>query len=237
MKRTEEYAFETVIEKDLLAGGYRAIAPDGFDRKAALFPSEALEFIQETQPAEWQKLEALLGDKVREQILSDLCKWMDTYGSLATLRHGFKCYGRTLRIAYFKAAHELNPELEARYAANRLALTRQLHYSEHSEKSLDVVLSLNGIPIVTLELKNPLSGQTVEDACQQYKRDRDPREPIFEFKRRTLVHFAVDTESVWMTTRLAGPATHFLPFNKGCNGGAGNPPDPGGRTYRTAYLW
>src|SRR5579885_2192744 len=162
---------------------------------------------------------------------------MDTYGSLATLRHGFKCYGRTLRIAYFKAAHELNPELEARYAANRLALTRQLHYSEHSEKSLDVVLSLNGIPIVTLELKNPLSGQTVEDACQQYKRDRDPREPIFEFKRRTLVHFAVDTESVWMTTRLAGPATHFLPFNKGCNGGAGNPPDPGGRTYRTAYLW
>src|SRR5579875_385886 len=236
MKRTEEYAFETVIEKDLLAGGYRAIAPDGFDRKAALFPSEALEFIQETQPAEWQKLEALLGDKVREQILSDLCKWMDTYGSLATLRHGFKCYGRTLRIAYFKAAHELNPELEARYAANRLALTRQLHYAEHSEKSLDVVLSLNGIPIVTLELKNPLSGQTVEDACQQYKRDRDPREPIFEFKRRTLVHFAVDTESVWMTTRLAGPATHFLPFNKGCNG-VGNPPDPGGRTYRTAYLW
>ena len=237
MKRTEEYAFETVIEKDLLAGGYRAIAPDGFDRKAALFPSEALEFIQETQPAEWQKLEALLGDKVREQILSDLCKWMDTYGSLATLRHGFKCYGRTLRIAYFKAAHELNPELEARYAANRLALTRQLHYAEHSEKSLDVVLSLNGIPIVTLELKNPLSGQTVEDACQQYKRDRDPREPIFEFKRRTLVHFAVDTESVWMTTRLAGPATHFLPFKKGCDGGAGNPPDPGGRTYRTAYLW
>ena len=103
-------------------------------------------------------------------------------GSLATLRHGFKCYGRTLRIAYFKAAHELNPELEARYGANRLGLTRQLHYSPDSERSLDVVLSLNGIPLVTLELKNPLSGQTVEHACRQYKNDRDPRERIFEFK-------------------------------------------------------
>jgi type I restriction enzyme R subunit len=148
---------------------------------------------------------------------------MDVNGSLATLRHGFKCYGRTLRVAYFKAAHELNPELEARYAANRLGLTRQLHFSPRSEKSLDVTLSLNGIPVLTLELKNPLTGQTVEDACRQYKQDGDPWEPIFEFKRRTLVHFAVDTESVLMATRLAGPATHFLPFNKGCEGGAGNP--------------
>src|SRR5262249_45246041 len=106
-----------------------------------------------------------------------------------------------------------------------------------SEKSLDVTLSLNGVPVATVELKNPLTGQTVEDARRQYKLDRDPRETIFEFKRRTLVHFAVDTESVLMTTRLAGTATHFFPFNKGWNGGAGNPPDPEGRTYRTAYLW
>ena len=162
---------------------------------------------------------------------------MDANGALATLRHGFKCYGRTLHAAFFKAAHELNPELEARYAANRLGLTRQLHFSPRSEKSLDVTLSLNGIPVATVELKNPLTGQTIEEARRQYKRDRDPREPIFEFKRRTLVHFAVDTESVLMTTRLAGTATHFLPFNKGCDGAAGNPPDPAGRTYRTAYLW
>jgi type I restriction enzyme R subunit len=100
-----------------------------------------------------------------------------------------------------------------------------------------MAVSLNGIPVVTLELKNPLTGQTVEDARRQYKQDRDPREAVFEFKRRTLVHFAVDTESVLMTTRLAGGATHFLPFNKGCDDGAGNPPDPAGRTYRTAYLW
>jgi len=162
---------------------------------------------------------------------------MDANGVLATLRHGFKCYGRTLHAAYFKAAHELNPELEARYASNRLGLTRQLHFSPRSEKSLDVTLSLNGIPVATLELKNPMTGQRVDDARRQYKQDRDPREAIFEFKRRTLVHFAVDTESVLMTTRLAGSATHFLPFNKGCEGGAGNPPDPAGRSYRTAYLW
>ena len=235
--RHSEAAFETVIEAHLVENGYVSIAGEGFDRERALFPEAVLAFIRETQPKEWAKLEALHGDKTGEQVLGDLCKWMDHNGSLATLRHGFKCYGRTLHAAYFKAAHELNPELEARYAANRLGLTRQLHFSPHSEKSLDVTLSLNGIPVATVELKNPLTGQRVEHARRQYREDRDPREPIFEFKRRTLVHFAVDTESVLMTTRLAGRATHFLPFNKGCNGAAGNPPDPEGRSYRTAYLW
>ena len=237
MKRASEAAFETVIEAHLLANGYVAIDGGGFDRERAIFPETALAFIRETQPREWAKLEALHGARTGEQVLTDLCKWMDIHGALATLRHGFKCYGRTLRAAYFKAAHELNPELEARYAANRLGLTRQLHYSPRSEKSLDAALSLNGIPVATLELKNPLTGQTVEDARRQYQQDRDPREPVFEFKRRALAHFAVDTESVLMTTRLAGKATRFLPFDRGRGGAAGNPPDPAGRTYRTAYLW
>ena len=235
--RHSEAAFETLIEAHLLGTGYTPVVPKGFDRERAIFPETVLAFIRETQAKEWAKLEALHGERTGDQILGDLCKWMDANGALATLRHGFKCYGRTLHVAFFKAAHELNPELEARYAANRVGLTRQLHYSPRSEKSLDVVLSLNGVPVVTLELKNPLTGQRVEDARRQYKQDRDPREAIFEFKRRTLVHFAVDTESVLMTTRLAGNATHFLPFNKGNDGGAGNPPDPTGRTYRTAYLW
>jgi type I restriction enzyme R subunit len=235
--RHSESAFETVIETHLLQNGYVPVARVGFDRERAIFPETVLAFIRETQPKEWAKLEALHGDKTGEQIIGDLCKWMDQNGALATLRHGFKCYGRTLHVAFFKAAHELNPELEERYAANRLGLTRQLHFSPRCEKSLDVTLSLNGIPVVTVELKNPLTGQRVEDARRQYKHDRDPREAIFEFKRRTLVHFAADTESVLMTTRLAGAATHFLPFNKGCDGRAGNPPDPFGRTYRTAYLW
>src|SRR2546425_3218556 len=236
-ERHSEAAFETVIEAHLLQNGYVRIAGEGFDRERAIFPETVLAFIRATQPKEWAKLEVLHGDRTGEQILGDLCKWMDANGALATLRHGFKCYGRTLHAAFFKAAHELNPELEVRYAANRLGLTRQLHFSPRSEKSLDVTLSLNGIPLVTLELKNPLTGQTLEDARRQYKQDRDPRETIFEFKRRTLVHFAVDTEAVLMTTRLAGMATHFLPFNKGCDGSAGNPPDLAGRTYRTAYLW
>lgn len=234
---TKEAAFETVIEDYLLDNGYVAVDREGFDREHAIFPDVVLDFIRETQQKEWAKLEALHGTKTGEQIISDLCKWMDANGSLATLRHGFKCYGKTLRVAFFKAAHELNPELETRYAANRLGITRQLHFSPRSEQSLDMTISLNGIPVTTVELKNPLTGQTVDNARWQYRHDRDPRETIFEFKRRTLVHFAVDTETISMTTRLAGPATHFLPFNKGCDGGAGNPLDPAGRTYRTAYLW
>ncbi|MEJ1930699.1 type I restriction endonuclease [Nostoc sp. NIES-2111] len=235
--RYGETVFENVIENYLLNHGYVKIT-DKVDRTRALFPNIAIAFIQKTQPKEWQKLETLHKEKTDEQVLTDLCKWMDTYGSLHTLRHGFKCYGRTLRIAYFKAAHGLNSELEIRYAANCVGITRQLEYSEREKKrSLDITLSLNGIPIVTLELKNPLTGQTVENAKQQYRQDRDPRETIFEFKRRSLVHFAVDTEEVWMTTRLAGEATHFLPFNKGYDGGAGNPPDTEGSNYRTTYLW
>jgi type I restriction enzyme R subunit len=232
-----EAAFETVIQSYLLTTGYVAVDTGGFDAERAVFPGVVLDFIRETQPKEWGKLEALHGVRAGEQVLADLCKWMDKHGCLATLRHGFKCYGRTLRVAFFKAAHGLNPDLESRYAANRVGITRQLHFSPRSEHSLDVMLSLNGIPVATLELKNPMTGQTVDDAKKQYCLDRDPREVLFEFKRRTLVHFAVDTESVFMTTRLAGTATQFLPFNLGCGGGAGNPPDPQGRNYRTAYLW
>ncbi len=237
MKQTSEAAFETAIEAALLTDGYVSLPSAAFDRERAIFPETVLEFIRATQPREWGKLEALHGEETGERILSALCKWMDTHGVLTTLRHGFKCFGRTLRVAFFRPAHGLNPELEERYQANRVAITRQLHFSPKSERSLDVVLSVNGIPLVTMELKNPLSGQTVSDAIHQYRHDRDPREKIFEFKKRTLVHFAVDTEEAHMTTRLAGEATHFLPFNKGHNGGAGNPPDPEGRNYKTAYLW
>src|ERR1035437_9614279 len=165
--RIAEIAFEIVIESHLLANGYTRIAEAGYDRARAIFPETILDFIRETQPKEWKKLEALHGAKTGEQIIADLCKWMDAHGSLATLRHGFKCYGRTLRVAFFKAAHGLNAELEARYAANRLGLTRQLHFSLKNEKSLDVTLSVNGIPVVTLELKNALTGQTLEHAVRQ----------------------------------------------------------------------
>ena len=110
--RYSESAFETEIEAHLLENEYVLIVGDGFDRERAIFPATVLAFIRETQPQAWEKLEALHGSRTGEQILTDLCKWMDANGSLATLRHGFKCYGRTLHAAYFKAAHELNPELE-----------------------------------------------------------------------------------------------------------------------------
>lgn len=237
MKPTSEAAFETAIESVLLNDGYHKLASSAFDTEQAIFPDEALTFIRETQPKTWEKLEALHGSATGERVLQALSKWLDTHGTLTTLRHGFKCFGKTLRIAFFRPAHGLNPELEARYHANRLGITRQLSYSSQNKKSLDVVLSINGIPVVTLELKNPLSGQTAANAIQQYRHDRDPREPIFLFTKRTLVHFAVDTEEAHMTTRLAGTSTHFLPFNKGWDGGAGNEPDKQGRNYKTAYLW
>ncbi|RBP52899.1 type I restriction endonuclease subunit R [Arenicella xantha] len=238
MKTTSELTFETAIEAVLLSNGYVKHKSKQFDAELAIFPEVALSFIQKTQPNVWAKLETLHNEKTGERVIAALCKWMDTHGVLTTLRHGFKCYGKTLRIAFFKPAHGLNPELEARYAENALGITRQLYFSTKRPKdSLDMTLSLNGLPIATLELKNPLTRQTAENAIHQYRHDRDHREKIFEFKKRSLVHFAVDTEVVHMTTRLAGGSTYFLPFNRGRDGGAGNSPDPEGRNYRTAYLW
>ena len=178
MIHTEE-AFESVIVTALLSGGYVRVEKSGYDRARGLFPETLLAFIRETQPKEWDKLQAILGPKTGEQILSDLVKWMDAHGSLATLRHGFKCYGRQLRIAYFRAAHGLNAELITRYAANRVGVTRQLRYSERNANELDLVLSVNGLPVITLELKNPLTWQTAADAIHQYKCDRDrPRTAV-----------------------------------------------------------
>ena len=237
MNTTSEAAFETAIESVLLDAGYNRLDSKGFDRERAIFPVEVLAFIQATQDNGWKKLEALHGEQTGERVLESLCKWLDTHGTLAVLRHGFKCFGKTLRVAFFRPAHGLNPDLETRYRANRLGLTRQLHFSPSSEQSLDCVLSVNGIPVIDLELKNPFTGQTTANAIHQYRSERDPREPIFTFTKRTLAHFAVDTDEVYMTTRLAGAATQFLPFNQGADGGAGNPPDAHGRDYKTAYLW
>ena len=235
--RHNEASFESVIEAHLLTNGYVPLAAGTYKPEQSLFPEIALAFIRTSQPKEWAKLEALHSANTEATVLKDLTHWLDTYGTLAVLRNGFKCYGRTLRIAFFKPAHSMNPELATQYAANRVGVTRQLRYSLKNTNELDLVLSINGIPVVTAELKNPMTGQTVTTAITQYKQDRDHREPLFEFKRRSLVHFAVDTELVFMTTRLAGDATHFLPFNKGLNDGAGNPPDAKGLAYRTAYLW
>jgi len=232
----KEKAFEEAIEQSLLTdGGYIKADPANFDRERCIDPTVIIPFVQETQFKEWQYLENSVKASAATILLDDLCKTMDSQGSLNVLRHGFKCYGKLFRVAYFAPASGMNPDLKKAYDANRLTVTRQVHYSTTGEQSIDLLLSLNGIPIATAELKNPMSGQNVENARYQYMHDRDPREKIFEFKKRTLVHFAVDPDLVYMTTQLKGESTYFLPFNKGDGTGAGNPQNPSG--YKTAYLW
>lgn len=231
-----EKAFESAIEHALLDVGYIKASPENFDRARAIDPSVFIEFVKETQPETWGALEKIHGRETEGIVLDDLVKSLDgASGCLGVLRHGFKCFGKKIRAAYFAPAHGMNPDTQRLYEANRLTLTRQLKYSTRNENSIDLVIGLNGIPIATVELKNPMTGQTVEHAKHQYRADRDQRETIFDFKRRTLVHFAVDPDLVFMTTRLAGSKTYFLPFNRGNGTGAGNPVNPDG--YKTSYLW
>src|SRR3989304_969504 len=234
----KEIAFEKAIEHHLLTvAGYTRADPDMFDRDHAIDPTILIPFIQETQPMEWEYLKNLQKDKAEQTLIDDLCKALDSEheGCLKVLRHGFKSFGKSFRVAYFAPASGMNPETQKLYAANRLTVTRQLQYSTRHGNSLDMVLSINGIPLVTIELKNPMTGQTWRNAIYQYQHDRNPRDLIFQFKKRTLVHFAVDPDEVYMTTRLNSKGTCFLPFNKGNAGGAGNPDNSGG--YKTAYLW
>jgi type I restriction enzyme R subunit len=238
MKQHTEHAFETAIEHYLTtSGGYEKSRPEDFDLERALFPQDALAFIKSTQPKEWDYLVHLQKEKAEEILLEDLCRALNSEheGCLKVLRHGFKCFGKLFRMAYFAPASGMNPDTQRLYAQNRLTITRQLRYSNRHGNTLDVVLGLNGIPVATAELKNPMTAQTWRHAVTQYKNDRDSTDLIFQFKKRTLVHFAVDTDEVYMTTCLSGRKTVFLPFNKGRDNGAGNPENPGG--YKTAYLW
>ena len=233
-----ETAYEAAIEDYLLLhGGYTKGDPQSFDRERCLDTGVLLAFIQETQPTEWQYLIDLQKDKAAETFLDDLCRALGSEheGCLKVLRHGFKCFGKLFRVAAFAPASGLNPDTQRLYAANRLTVTRQLRYSARHENELDLTLSLNGIPVATAELKNPMTGQTWRHAVHQYKHDRDGKDLMFQFKKRALVHFAVDPDEVYMTTRLSGGATWFLPCNKGLSNGAGNPDNPGG--WKTAYLW
>ena len=237
MNKHKEIRFEEAIEADLLAKGYQAGDAKRYDAERALFPDDVIAFLQASQPKKWEGLAGLQGEAVKETVLNSLTKEFALKGALHVLRHGFKCFGKTFQLAAFAPASSMNPEAWEEYRKNILRVTRQVRFSPpHPHLSVDLVLSVNGLPVATLELKNPLSGQNVEDAKRQYQFDRDPREPLFKFKERALVHFAADPDLVFMTTRLAGKETHWLPFNRGQNLGAGNPPAEDGN-YRTAYLW
>ncbi|MFI9653288.1 type I restriction endonuclease [Guyparkeria sp. GHLCS8-2] len=238
MSKHTEIRFEEAVEESLInKGGYLKGKASDFEASFALFPEEVLAFIEASQPTRWRSLVNLHGEKAGDVLVGSLVKELASKNALHVLRHGFKCFGKTFRLAYFAPNTGMNPQAAEAYAHNRLRVTRQVHFSErNSQKSLDMVLSVNGLPVVTLELKNPMTGQTVDHAMRQYKRDRDPTESVFRFKERALVHFAVDPDQVFMTTRLSGEKTRFLPFNRGHSFGAGNPPALDGG-YRTAYLW
>ncbi|QTN40893.1 type I restriction endonuclease subunit R [Marinobacter salsuginis] len=239
-----ELAFETAIETGLTsAGGYEKREATDYGEALALFPDDVTGFLQDSQPAKWEQLEALLGDKTRATVLDSLNKELEIKGTLHVLRYGFKCYGKTFRLAHFRPNSGMNPEAAAAYALNRLTITRQVAFTSAMKKAggkkrrciIDVTLSVNGLPVVTAELKNPLTGQRAMDAVTQYEEDRDERDLLFVFKKRALVHFAVDPDEVWMTTRLKGKDTRFLPFNRGHDHGAGNPPVE--NNWKTHYLW
>ena len=233
---TTEQAFEEAIEESLIGkGSYVKGDPSDFSRELAFDPKTIFAFLKITQPKSWKKLSEIHGSQVESKVLQRLFKELDNRGTLDVLRKGFVDYGVRFKMAYFKPASGLNPETIALYNKNRLTVTRQVKYSLSKENSIDMLLSLNGLPVATVELKNQFTGQNAANAEWQYAVDRDPNELLFKFKKRALVHFAVDTDEVYMTTRLEGKATRYLPFNLGYNKGAGNPPNPNG--HKTAYLW
>ena len=237
---TDEFAFETTVESMLLAGGWQAGDRQEWDVDRALFPARALAFIRDTQPELWAEMSALHGANLESTLIETLVKELDNKGSLYVLRHGFRFFGKTFRLAYFKPSHGLNPDALARFARNELTVTRQARCHPNKGDEVDLLFALNGVPVATCELKNPMTGQTWRNAVRQYQQDRDPNVPLFRFQKRALVHFAADPEEVHMTTRLAGEATRFLPFNRGSDPGAvrcgaGNPQHPSG--YRTGYFW
>ena len=237
---TKEKNFESDIESYLLSHGYVKGNQDTYDKGKAIDMPVLISFIQATQPKMWQRYVNVYGEKAEKQLYTIFQQNVDQNGLVHTLRYGVKDRGMDLRFAYFAPASNLNEELVQKYKSNILTCTRQFSYSTQNHNTIDVVLSLNGIPVVALELKNQLTGQSVENAKRQFMYDRDEKEFCFKFNNRFLVYFAVDLYEVAMTTHLQGANTYFLPFNQGSNG-AGNIGDGGNpectEGYTTSYLW
>ncbi|MGI6740130.1 MAG: type I restriction endonuclease subunit R [Brevefilum sp.] len=226
-----EQDFETHIEAHLLSSGYLKRLSQDYDKSLCLIPDEFLAFIQATQPLAFQRLQRQYGTATPHKLVERLSKQVQKYGALHVLRTGFKDRGEKFQLAYFKPASGMNPEHHRLYQSNRFSIIRQLKYSQKNENAIDIVLFINGLPIITAELKNALTGQMVEQAIQQYRKDRRPNgEPLLAFKR-CLVHFAVGNEEAFMTTHLQGDKTRFFPFNKDTI----NPVNPHG--HKTHYLW
>ena len=240
MNLHKEIKFEDEICAHLAAHGWEHDPADAkdYDRARAMFPADLLEWVKQSQPKAWEAISKMEPDAVLDRVRKQIA----TRGTLDVLRHGVEMLGvrGALKLAEFKPALAENQEIMARYQANRLRVVRQVRYSTAKQDSIDLVLFLNGIAVATVELKTDFT-QSIGDAIDQYRFDRPPKtpghgaEPLLTFESGAIVHFAVSSSEVFMTTKLAGKDTFFLPFNKGCEGGKGNPLNPNG--YKTAYLW
>ncbi|MDI3417947.1 type I restriction endonuclease subunit R [Streptomyces luteolus] len=239
-----EGAFETSVEAALVRSEWAQGSARDYDHELGIEVSELKQFLRGCQLGTWKQLMDAYGEEEASAIqrfAKHVAKQIDERGLLDVLRHGVIQRNVKLRLAYFRPAHTLAAGALDEYNANRLTVVRQFRYSAaEPAKSLDLAFFVNGLPIASAELKNPLTKQTVEDAKRQYRTDRDPNDLFFA--RRSLVHFAVDPDLVFLTTRLAGPKTRFLPFNKGTGdagylGGAGNPPPRADEEYKVSYLF
>ncbi len=237
---TKERRFEADIEDYFLKHGFQKLSPLSYDLEKNFFVNTLIDFISSSQPKEWERYQRYYGDNSADKLIRRLTDEIRNRGLIDVLKKGIKDMGVDLKLCFFKPESDLNPDLITLYKKNVFGITRQFKYSKLNENAIDIVLSLNGIPLFALELKDQLTGQTYENAIEQWKTDRDPKEEIFKFNNRILAYFAVDLYEVWMTTELKGEKTYFLPFNQGSNGagnpgGKGNPPSKDG--YATSYLW
>lgn len=250
MAQYNEQPFEAEICEHLAANGWLySTNSTGYDKERALFPEDVFGWLEDTQPdalAKVVKAGSPSESKQRAQVLDRLVKVLDTPvtsggGTLNVLRKGFKQVSATFDMAQFRPETTLNPNTVERYAKMRVRVVRQVYFSTADNRSVDLVLFVNGLPVATLELKTDFT-QSVNEAIEQYKKTRNPVDPgglkqsLFAFGQRALVHFAVSNDEVWMATKLDGDKTRFLPFNVGYEGGAGNPPAAHGKSA-SAYLW
>lgn len=233
---TKESGFEEFIEQELVSlHKFRSRTNAEYNKVLCMDTELLLEFIQNTQKKNWDKLVEQYGDEVHRRFLERVDEEIASRGTLNVLRDGVTDRGVRVRLAYFQPENTKNPETIDDYKGNILSVIRQVKYSLRNENSIDMVIFVNGLPIFTIEVKNQFTGQNVIHAISQYRTDRDQKEKLLAFKH-CLTHFALDTEQVYMTTRLTGLTTQFLPFNKGNRGSSGNPEAPQG-IYKTHYLW
>ena len=229
-KKLSEYRFEEWIEKSLISNGYRSGVSEHYNKDLCLIIDDVIGFIKDTQPNEYDKLLIQFDSSTDQHLCKTINDTIQKRGIVETLRKGISTRGCSFDLVYFEPRSGMNQDHRTLFEKNRFVVVRQLYYSNRNKNSIDMVLFLNGIPIITMELKNQLTGQNIKNSEYQYRTDRDPKEPLLSFQR-CFVHFCIDNDVVSMTTNLNGNKTRFLPYNKGIS----NPVVEG--DYRTEYLW